>query len=229
MASYVFMKQELEDLRAANKQKDEEIARCHKRLRLLEARDGPGPLIGSSSALEIVANISLIPYPKDPRPAFKGLRCFQTEPRLLINGTPETNQAYVRRMGMMISELQWCRLLGRFRATCRGALTIQNSKMQMYLRESQLRLAAVILRDLLCGFRVRVMEHGRYPPGCELYLEPYHQIGESWATLEADWPGIGDALEEAEEDRWPGTGIALRDAEVASSDDDMGSESGSEA
>ena len=232
MASYVFMQQELEALRAANKQKDEELAQCHKRLRLLEARACSRPLIDSPSILEIVASSNLVPYPKDHRPAFRGLRCFQTEPRLLINGTPETNQAYVRRMSTKICEVQWCRMLGRVRATCRGALAFHGSKMQVYLKESQFRMAAIILRDLLHSFREHIMEHRRYPPGCQLYLEPYPQIGETWATLEADWPGIGGALEDAEEDLdadWPGTGIALRDGAAASSDDDMGSESGSDA
>ena len=237
MASYVFMQQELEALRAANKQKDEELAQCHKRLRLLGAREGSAHVIDSSSILAIVAGRSLIPYPKDQRPAFKGLRYFPNEPRFLVNGMPETNQEYVHRMGKKISELHWCRMLGRVRATCRGALAFHGSKMQLYLQESQLRLAAGTFRDFLYSFREHVMTFRRYPPGCPLYLEPYHQIGESWVTLEADWPGMGRALRDAEnalveedlEAAWPGTAIALRDAEVAFLDDDMHSESGSEA
>ena len=68
------MQREIDALKQALRERDEEVGRCHKRTRALTSPAPPMQMVAPGArVLDLLLTNAIVPYPKDTRPAFEGL------------------------------------------------------------------------------------------------------------------------------------------------------------
>ena len=153
------MQREIDALKQALRERDEEVSQCHKRIRALTSSALPRQMVASGyKVLDLVLTHSIVPYPRDTRPVVEGLR------------------------GL---ELQSCRTLCNVRATCTRAMKVNNSDKQvdLYLKECKFRYLARETHRLVWHNRAFVWDHCDWGPFTRESVQPVRALGESWATL----------------------------------------------
>ena len=175
-------KQSLQLARDAVDLMGSEIQRHLRQIRALQdalrQQRGGGGNTGSA-VLDCVCEHVMVPYLKDTRPAWKGLRIFNLDDELEHDG-----DAW--------NEIEWCATLYRVRTTCRAARMFhdEGGAVDSYLRESKSRHAAMRLWSMLYRQRVIFMDQGGQAAVYTKRLMPQRCIDETWESVEASTRGL---------------------------------------
>ena len=213
-----FMAAELALLRAEKVERDAELARCHKRIRRLEslaqALPQPVGVVGTGSViLDSFMTFHVMPYPKDARVPYRGLRwsngMIRRQVRVDVNDVTRwmRQETDIEFSNKGTCEYQWCQMLGRIGATCRSVYEYRCQELREYRLVCSFRAVAKKLHYALNGARDELLDNRVWPPGYHSdHLEPQGMIGETYANLDAPrnqwhltYPGLRGALAEAQE------------------------------
>jgi hypothetical protein len=145
---------------------------------LRQQRGGGGNT--GSAVLDCVCEHVMVPYLKDTRPAWKGLRIFNLDDELEHDG-----DAW--------NEIEWWATLYRVRTTCRAARRFhdEGGAVDTYLRESKSRHAAMRMWSTLYRQRARYMrDRLGLEWGDDRRMMPQRCIDETWESVEASTRGL---------------------------------------
>ena len=146
---------------------------------LRQQRGGGGNT--GSAVLDCVCEHAMVPYLKDTRAAWHGLR-----------RTLNDDDGELEHEGDAWNELEWCATLCSVRTTCLAATKFHNEggAVDSYLRESKSRHAAMRLWSMLYRQRVIFMDQGGQAAVYTKRLMPQRCIGETWESVEASTRGL---------------------------------------
>jgi hypothetical protein len=174
------------------REKDQELQRCHKRIRMLENKGTEGPLdITGSLILDSFFKSYVVPWPKAIDP-LRGLRIAPIPPMKAL----ETSEVYSARCHQLIHERDWVDMLASLRATCKGAHQFCKHEIAEYMLGARFRAAADVAHCALTDARRYMMVHNEFAPNSSSFIGPSVEIGESWDSLERRHPGFRQVFDE---------------------------------
>ena len=208
------MQREIDALKRALQERDGEVGQCHKRIRALTSPAAPLRTVTTGSeVLDLLLTHAVVPYAKDPRPAYLGLRSvvsltLQNEySRQIYDRRVKNVQTLVPRdLEKIPRECVWhflsderrsCLTLCRVRATCTSAMKVNNdnSHVDLYLKDAKFRFMAAELHLLACKGRRYIVQHRRLGPFGLPETNPIKVIGESEETVSKAFPDYNRAVQ----------------------------------
>ena len=200
------------------REKDQELQRCHKRIRMLENKGTEGPLdITGSLILDSFFKSYVVPWPKSANDPWRGLGDAPIPQRKAL----ETVEVYNARCVQLIHESSWCRILARLRATCKGAHQFCKREIAEYMLGARFRATAQVAHTALTDARRYMMAREKFVPRSHGFIGPFVEIGESWDSLERRHPGFQEVFDEVYARQEAGDDLDSDEDDPESDEDDQ--------